>query len=82
VDSVELLRLRATFNDLLYTAQDPKHQHLRSKYLLESRQTLNEAMAVMTRRVENFRVPSDRIAGWRHGPTTYPFGYVWSAKSL
>jgi hypothetical protein len=82
VDSVELLRLRATFNDLLYTAQDPKHEPLRSKYLLDSRQVLKEASSVMTRRVDNFRVPSERIAGWRHGPTTYPFGYVWSAKTL
>lgn len=82
VDSVELLRLRATFNDLLYTAQDPNHQLLRSKYLFESRQVLDEASTVMTRRVENFRVPTDRIAGWRHGPTAYPFGYVWSAKTL
>jgi hypothetical protein len=82
VDSVELLRLRASFNVALYTAQDPDHASTRSQYLLKSRHLIEEATTVMERRVDNFRVPSDRIAGWRHGPTTYPFGYVWSAKTL
>lgn len=82
VDSVELLRLRAKFNVALYTAQDPDHAPLRSKYVLDGRRTLDEATTIMNRRVDNFRVPSERIAGWRHGPTTYPFGYVWSAKTL
>lgn len=82
MDSVELLHLRASFNVALYTAQDPDHQSSRSKYILDGRRILDEAAAVMNRRVENFRVPSERIAGWRHGPTTYPFGYVWSAKTL
>jgi hypothetical protein len=82
VDSVELLRLRAAFNVALYTAQDPEHVTARSQNLLKSRHLIEDATTVMQRRVENFRVPTDRIAGWRHGPTTYPFGYIWSAKTL
>lgn len=79
---VELLRLRAKYNGVLYKSQDPDNISLRSKYLLDGRRILEEATTIIERRVSNFRVPSDRIAGWRAGPTTYPMGYVWSAKTL
>jgi hypothetical protein len=36
----------------------------------------------MDRLVAHFRVPTQRIAGWRQGPTVYPFGYVWAARTL
>lgn len=56
----------------------------RSVLLLQGRNLLREAAVVMERRVNAFRVPVDRISGWRQGPTVtvYPFGYVWAAKSL
>ena len=28
------------------------------------------------------RVPWQRIAAWREGPTTYRFGYLWAVHSL
>ena len=54
----------------------------RAELLLQGRALLSEAQEVMDRRVSAFRVPQDRIAGWRQGPTVYHFGYVWAAASL
>lgn len=54
----------------------------RRQLLLQGREVLRGTAEVMQRRVGNFRVPIDRIAGWRQGPTVYHFGYVWAASSL
>ena len=35
----------------------------------------------MAREAE-YRVPADRIAGWRENPTAYPYGYLWTARRL
>jgi hypothetical protein len=68
---------------LLYQSQDLKTSETKKNALLaSSRSLLQETQVVMDRRVSLFRVPDQRIAGWRTGPTVYPFGYVWPAKSL
>lgn len=54
----------------------------RSALLLQGRHTLGQAQEVMDRLVAHFRVPAQRIAGWRQGPTVYPFGYLWAARTL
>ncbi|CAE7457216.1 unnamed protein product, partial [Symbiodinium microadriaticum] len=83
VDCVEILSLRAAFNHKIYQSQDPATPPARkTALLLESRSTLYRAGDIMQRRADNFRVPVDRIAGWRQNPTVYPYGYVWAAKSL
>jgi hypothetical protein len=30
----------------------------------------------------NYRVPVDRIAGFRPNPTAYSYGYLWTVRSL
>ena len=82
-DGVTLLSLRAAFNYQLYSSQTPSQaQGVGAPDHSRTRLIIQEAGEVMDRRVAGFRVPVDRIAGWRQGPTTYPFGYVWAAKSL
>lgn len=54
----------------------------RSTLLLHARGILQNAEGVMDNRVQGFRVPEMRVSGWRQGPTTYPYGYIWSAKTL
>jgi hypothetical protein len=54
----------------------------KSRLLRQTRDTLRNAQAVIDRRVAHFRVPADRISGWRQNPTVYPYGYVWAARSL
>ena len=70
-------------NHKLYLSQDPTTSPSRKKALLvSSRDILRQATDLMERRAANFRVPVDRIAGWRQNPTVYPYGYIWAAKSL
>jgi hypothetical protein len=70
-------------NTLLYTAVDPStSSEERSALLLQGRHLLAETQTVMDRLVAHFRVPAERISGWRQGPTVYPFGYVWAARTL
>jgi hypothetical protein len=54
----------------------------RTALLLQGRHLLAETEKVMQRLVDGFRVPADRISSWRQGPTVYPYGYVWAARSL
>jgi hypothetical protein len=66
----------------LYSASSSTKGAARDALLLSGRRLLREAGAVMDRRAAAFRVPEERIAGWRQGPTVYPYGYVWAARSL
>ena len=60
--------LRAgTPNVPLATYPEPKRRH--------SEEELRESE-------QRYRVPADRIASWRNGPTAYEFGYLWSVRSL
>lgn len=67
---------------MLYRSQAAAGDAQKTALLLSGRDVLNQAQQVMDRRVANFRVPTERVAGWRAGPTVYPFGYIWSTKSL
>ncbi|KAJ1441705.1 hypothetical protein B484DRAFT_415090 [Ochromonadaceae sp. CCMP2298] len=91
-DCVQLLANRAAHNVLLYASQDPAYAYAGDLdagglyagqgALLRGRELLGQTAKIMQRRVEGFRVPPQRISGWRQGPTVYPYGYVWAAKSL
>ena len=77
------LLLYALQSTLLYTAVDPSTSATeREALLLQGRHLLGETQTVMDRLVAHFRVPADRISSWRQGPTVYPFGYVWAARTL
>jgi hypothetical protein len=50
--------------------------------LADARLALDEARSLVAAREKSYRVPADRIAGWRAGPTAYRFGYLWTARAL
>lgn len=80
---VDILARRASHNVMLYTAQDPSTSYEnRMSLLRRGRMYLTETESIMHRLVDTFRVPADRISAWRPGPTVYPFGYVWAARTL
>jgi hypothetical protein len=54
----------------------------RLAHLADARAALDEAAVVVERREASYRVPPDRIAGWRDGPTAYEYGYLWSVRAL
>jgi len=54
----------------------------RSARLQDATNALASAEVVMRRREAQYRTPLERIAGWRHNPTCYDYGYLWQAKTL
>jgi hypothetical protein len=54
----------------------------RKQQVLEASAAIEAASEIVQRRQAAYRVPLDRIAGWRANPTSYRFGYVWTVKSL
>ncbi len=43
---------------------------------------VHEAVAVVAAREAHYRTPITRVAGWRSGPTSYVYGYLWTVHSL
>jgi hypothetical protein len=54
----------------------------RDERLADAREALDEARAVVEAHESRYRVPPDRIAGWRPNPTAYDFAYLWTARTL
>lgn len=54
----------------------------RAARLASARSALDDAQALVQLQEGHYRVPADRIAGWREGPTAYSYGYLWTARSL
>ncbi|MBU1431575.1 hypothetical protein KKF91_13615 [Myxococcota bacterium] len=57
-------------------------QAAREARLAEARGALDAAAEIVTAAEGRYRVPVERIAGWRANPTVYDFGYVWTVHSL
>jgi hypothetical protein len=72
--------LRARQVDGLYAFADDRAAN-RAR-LDDARAALDAAALIVTRREAAYRVPADRIAGWRVGPTAYDYGYLWSVRRL
>ncbi len=47
-----------------------------------ARDSLDQAWILAQAQEDNYRVPADRIAGWRDNPTAYAFTYLWTVRSL
>lgn len=43
---------------------------------------LDRAAQIAAAREAGFRVDPERIAGWGNNPTSYEFGYLWTARTL
>jgi hypothetical protein len=50
--------------------------------LKDARDALDLAQTIVNEREKHYRVPADRIAGWRKNPTAYDFTYLWETRSL
>lgn len=50
--------------------------------LQTARDALDEAQLIVLEREKRYRVPADRIAGWRENPTAYEYTYLWTVRSL
>lgn len=50
--------------------------------LKRAQTAINSAKTIVRGREENYRVPIDRVAGWRYNPTCYNYGYLWPVHSL
>lgn len=59
--------------------RDPSWRRMR---LDAARAALDAAAGIVAEREGAYRVPADRVAGWRDGPTAYEFGYLWTVRSL
>ncbi|HEY4222544.1 MAG TPA: hypothetical protein VGO62_14415 [Myxococcota bacterium] len=83
-DSLRITSLRARQVAGLYhyvdgiLTNDPGHLEA----LADARAALDDAQAVVDERLPQYRVPSERISGWRVNPTAYDFTYLWSVKTL
>lgn len=54
----------------------------REQRLKEAQNAISQAIVTVKQREQQYRVPIDRIAGWRNNPTCYHFGYLWTVHSL
>jgi len=50
--------------------------------LQDARSALDAAVTLVKTHEANYRVPADRIAGFRPNPTAYAYGYLWTVRSL
>jgi hypothetical protein len=50
--------------------------------LQDARSALDAAVTLVKAHESNYRVPVDRIAGFRPNPTAYSYGYLWTVRSL
>ncbi len=84
-DAMIMTSLRAKQVHGLYDYVDgyfDTNQAPRKLRLQTARTALDEAQAVVRAREPRYRVPADRIAGWRPNPTAYDYGYLWTVRSL
>jgi hypothetical protein len=91
-DCVDMLWLRSKQVMLLYDSKQAQvmqiealssgESTLRYKLLLEAREVLKEATAIVKRREASYRTHWERVGAWRENPTVYRFGYLWSVHSL
>ncbi len=84
-DAMKMTALRAKQVHGLYDYVDgyfdtPMPQRL--ERLSAARKALDDAAVIAAAREKRYRVPAQRIAGWRENPTAYEYGYLWTVRSL
>ena len=81
-DGLSLLYLRAKQVRLLYESKDPSKVQARQERLTESKNVIEEAAVIVSRREDAYQVPWQRVAAWRENPTVYRYGLLWAVHSL
>lgn len=80
-DSMDMLHLRTLQVYSLYKAKDISTTTSETTLLLNhAREILHNASVIVQRRELQYRVPWQRIGGWRENPTVYRFGYLWAVR--
>lgn len=86
VDSARITALRAVQVHGLYDYVDAIYEDDKEAWRLMrlqvARDALDAALLVAKQREASYRVPADRIAGWRNNPTAYEYGYLWTVRDL
>jgi len=87
LDGAEITALRARQVLGLYDYVDGldllgKPSPAAQQALFDARSALKQAAQVVARREQHYRVPAERIAGWRDNPTAYRFTYLWTVRRL
>jgi hypothetical protein len=59
-----------------------KNGQPRNERLDAARTAFKQALVIVGKREKDYRVPVQRIAGWRDNPTAYQFGYLWTVHNL
>lgn len=84
-DAMRVTALRAAQVHGLYDYVDGYYDRSLSERLPRlnvARKALDDAQLVVTGREAKYRVPAERIAGWRPNPTAYEYGYLWTVRRL
>jgi len=85
VDSANITALRAKLVHRLYNFAASYYKEskaYRELQMAEAKAALASAAEVVAAREADYRVPLERIAGWRENPTVYTYGYLWTVHSL
>lgn len=83
-DSIEITALRAQEVYALYEYVWGARHHTpswRDQKLQMANQAISAAQITIANRESYYRVPVERIAGWRKNPTAYGYGYLWTVHS-
>ncbi len=84
-DSLKMTALRSAQVHGLYDYVDGFWDFLsdtRQERLEDARSALDEAFEIVAVREANYRVPADRVAGWRVNPTSYDYRFLWTVRTL
>ena len=84
-DATRITALRAAQVHALYLYVDGASDQSdlwRAERLAEAQDALDEAQTIVDHRETLYRVPADRIAGWRENPTAYEWTYLWPVRNL
>jgi len=84
VDTLNMTALRAReVYDLYEYVWGARHKSpsWREEKIQDANLVISQAVEVIRRRESQYRVPVERIAGWRSNPTAYHYGYLWTVHS-
>lgn len=86
-DALRITQLRAAQVEALYRYVDEdirilSNPEAKERHKAIATKSLDQALELSARRASHYRVPIDRIAAWKEGPTAYHYGYLWSVQNL
>src|SRR3546814_19378920 len=81
-DAGKILAYRATLVRTQYHSLSPETDEAsRTALLSNGRSIPADAQVIVLNREANYRVPWQRVADWRLGPTVSGYGYIWPDRT-